>query len=180
MSDRRVRPTDVDHQFDELVGDLDPALVVVTTAAGDERDGCLVGFHSQCGIAPRRYAVWLSKPNRTTRLAGAADCEWFAVHLVGADRHDLAEWFGTQSGDRVDPFAGWTWTPGPGGVPLLDACPDRFVGRRVSLSEVDADHLCLVLDPIEVQRGPRPTWLHLGDVGDVVAGHAPDEPVSDG
>jgi flavin reductase (DIM6/NTAB) family NADH-FMN oxidoreductase RutF len=30
--------------FDDLMGHLDHAMVVVTTAAGDERAGCLVSF----------------------------------------------------------------------------------------------------------------------------------------
>ena len=43
-----------------IVAGLDAAMVVVTVAVGDERDGCLVGFHSQSSIDPRRYVVWLS------------------------------------------------------------------------------------------------------------------------
>ena len=31
-------------------------MVVVTTAQGDERAGCLVGFHAQSSIEPPRYA----------------------------------------------------------------------------------------------------------------------------
>ena len=73
-----------DSEFDELVGSLGPAMVVVTTAAGGLRAGCLVGFHSQCSIEPRRYAVWLSKLNETYRVAQRA--EMFAVHVPRADQ----------------------------------------------------------------------------------------------
>ena len=40
--------------FDAMIAGLDAPLVVVTTASGGERAGCLVGFHSQSGIEPRR------------------------------------------------------------------------------------------------------------------------------
>jgi flavin reductase (DIM6/NTAB) family NADH-FMN oxidoreductase RutF len=55
--------------FDALMRSLDPPLIVVTTAVGDERGGCLVGFHAQSSIDPGRYCMWLSKANHTYRLA---------------------------------------------------------------------------------------------------------------
>ena len=55
--------------FETIAKSFDPALVIVTTAAGDQRAGCVVGFHSQCSIDPLRYAVWLSKANLTYRVA---------------------------------------------------------------------------------------------------------------
>ena len=61
------------NDFDALVAVLDAAVVVVTAADGDDRDGCLVGFHSQCSIDPPRYAVWLSRANRTFDLAQRTD-----------------------------------------------------------------------------------------------------------
>ncbi len=165
-----------DAAFDALVAALDPPMAVLTTAVAGQRSGCLVGFHSQAGIDPRRYAVWLSEPNHTAQLAQAEDCEWFALHLLGIDHHDLAVLFGAQTGDHVDKFSRCGWTEGPHGVPLLDECPDRIVGHRVSLTQVGADHLCLLLEPTSVSRGAGPPWLRLGAVTDVVAGHAPDDP----
>ena len=38
--------------FDDLIAAMDGAMVVVTTAAGDDVGGCLVGFHAQCSIEP--------------------------------------------------------------------------------------------------------------------------------
>ena len=55
--------------FDSLMASLDPPMVVVTAAAGGERAGCLVGFHSQSSIEPARCCVWLSKANHTYRVA---------------------------------------------------------------------------------------------------------------
>ena len=160
--------------FDELVARADASMVIVTTVAGDERSGCLVGFHSQCGMEPPRYAVWLSKANHTHDLAERAAI--VAVHFVPASRHDLAELFGGTSGDGVDKLSLCDWTPGPEGVPLLDGCPDRFVGRRVAWTNVDADHSCAVLEPILAAASDTAAWLRLSDVTDIEPGHDADEP----
>ena len=159
--------------FDRLVSRADPAMIIVTTVVGDERSGCLVGFHAQCGIDPLRYAVWLSTANHTHRVAERAST--FAVHFVPGDRRDLAELFGGTTGDEHDKLAECRWTPGPDGVPLLDGCPDRFVGRRVDWLAADADHTCVMLEVLAAEAGPDQPWLHLSDVADIDAGHAADE-----
>jgi flavin reductase (DIM6/NTAB) family NADH-FMN oxidoreductase RutF len=161
--------------FDELVAWSDPAMVIVTTVADGERSGCLVGFHAQCGMEPPRYAVWLSELNHTARIAAAA--QHFAVHWVPADRHDLAELFGGTTGDEIDKFARCDWTEGPGGVPLLAGCPDRFVGRRIDWLEMDADHRCVILEPVLAERsGAAADVLRLADATDIDPGHAATEP----
>ncbi len=161
-------------RFDEAVSLLDAALVIVTVAAGGERDGCLVGFHCQASIHPRHYAVWLSVVNRTCRLARSAD--HLGVHVVAADQRHLAEHFGGSTGDEVDKLAQVSWTEGPGGVPLLDDCPVWFVGRVVQRIDVGGDHLAVLLDPVDAARptSERPTPLRLGDAVDIEPGHRPD------
>jgi flavin reductase (DIM6/NTAB) family NADH-FMN oxidoreductase RutF len=130
---------------------LDAALVVVTVAVGDERDGCLVGFHSQTSIDPARYVVWLSVENHTAALA--ADAEHLGVHVLSATDHDLAELFGGTTDDDAGPGGGKLdqvpWTEGPGGVPLVDAVPLRFVGRILEwLRPAGGDHHGAVLEPV--------------------------------
>jgi flavin reductase (DIM6/NTAB) family NADH-FMN oxidoreductase RutF len=175
------RADDPGPAFDRWVAASRPAMVVVTAAVGDQRDGCLVGFHSQCSIEPRRYALWLSELNRTTRLVADPACSHVAVHGLGADQHELARHFGALTGDRVEKLGpgGPAWHPGPGGAPLLDACPDRLVGRTVALVEVDADHRGLVVEPVEASAseagGAARDWLRMAEVMDLVAGHRPDE-----
>jgi flavin reductase (DIM6/NTAB) family NADH-FMN oxidoreductase RutF len=161
--------------FSELMVHSDPTVVIVTTVAGGERSGCLVGFHTQVSIAPVRYAIWLSTANHTHQVGHRAD--HFGVHWLPSDRHDLAELFGGTSGDEVDKFDRCDWTDGTGGVPLLDGCPDRFTARRVDWVDLTAtDHSCVVLAPVEVDRAPgRRRWLRLDDVEDITAGHAADE-----
>lgn len=160
--------------FDELVARANAAMVVVTTIADGETSGCLVGFHSQCSIEPPRYAVWISRANHTFRVA--AHAHTFAVHFLPARRRDLADLFGGETGDQIDKLTRCDWTEGPGGVPLLDGCPDRFVGELVEWREGgDEDHACVVLDPVDARAGGSEPWLHLADVIDIDPGHDADE-----
>src|SRR3954465_4838252 len=99
---------------------LDPPLVVVTTVAEDERAGCLVGFHAQSSIDPERYCVWLSKANHTYRVGLRASR--FAIPFLPDADHDVAERFGTVSGEDTDKFAGLDVELDRYGVPLLRAC----------------------------------------------------------
>jgi flavin reductase (DIM6/NTAB) family NADH-FMN oxidoreductase RutF len=130
--------------FQRLVAQLDYPMFIVTVAAGDERAGCLIGFATQCSIDPPRFLAGISDKNRTFRVAKGA--ESMAVHLVPESATELAELFGGETGDEIDKFARCEWRPGPEGVPLLDGCPNRFVGRileRVGFG----DHVGMVLEP---------------------------------
>jgi flavin reductase (DIM6/NTAB) family NADH-FMN oxidoreductase RutF len=161
-----------EHVFDLTMASLDSPLAIVTTAARGERAGCVVGFHSQCSISPRRAVIWLSKANYTYRVGLHA--ELFAVHWLTEDDHAVAELFGTVSGDDLDKFARCEWRDGPDHVPLLNGCPNYLLGRRVALLAESSDHVCMVLAPIEVSGGSfRP--LRLSAVRDLNAGHTVDE-----
>jgi len=130
--------------FQHLVAQLDYPMFIATVAAGDERAGCLIGFATQCSIHPPRFLAGISDKNRTHRIAeGAAT---MALHLVPEDAGELAQLFGGETGDDLNKFEHCSWRPGPEGVPLLDACPTRFVGRI--LERVDfGDHTGMVLEP---------------------------------
>jgi flavin reductase (DIM6/NTAB) family NADH-FMN oxidoreductase RutF len=140
--------------FETIAGLLNYPMFVVTAAHGGNRAGCLVGFTTQVSIAPRRFLTCLSIKNRTFRIAQEAD--FLAVHLLAAEQLELARLFGEQTGDVVDKFTRCRWTPGPGGVPVLDEVPAWFAGRiqdRLPLG----DHVGFVLEPGEgeVRRRTR-------------------------
>lgn len=161
--------------FNELVAQLEPAMAIVMTSSRKERAGCLIGFHAQCSVEPNRYVIWLSKANHTLRVG--MHSRHFAVHFLGQDDMELARLFGTTSGDQVDKFSRCGWSPGPGGVPLLDSCTNRFAADKVALLDEGSDHVCLVLEPTEVvvAGGLRP--LRLSQVVHLQPGHeAKDRP----
>ena len=141
---------DVRAAFNAIVGNLEYPMFIVTARAGGERLGCLVGFATQASIDPPRFAVCLSRENRTYRRG--RDSTALAVHGVPADAEDLAELFGGETADDVDKFARCAWHDGPEGLPILDRCDRWFVGRV--LQRVDAgDHELVLLEPIAASAG---------------------------
>jgi flavin reductase (DIM6/NTAB) family NADH-FMN oxidoreductase RutF len=136
--------------FDALVGDLEYPMFIVTARAGDEPLGCLVGFATQLSIDPPRFMIGLSHTNRTFRRG--AGSTHFGVHAVPEHAAALAELFGGHTADEVDKFAGCAWHDGPERVPLLDDCPNWFVGRVVWRHDA-GDHDAFLLEPVAAERG---------------------------
>jgi flavin reductase (DIM6/NTAB) family NADH-FMN oxidoreductase RutF len=159
--------------FETIMRSLDPQLIVVTTAVGEERAGCLVGFHSQSSIDPNRYAVWLSKANHTYRVGLRAT--HVAIHFLTSDDRDLAERFGTLTGDSTDKFSGLAVDIGPEGVPLLRDCASWLVLRRIALLDEGGDHVCVALEPVDGSSAGAFAPLRLSQVGDLVPGHDNEE-----
>jgi flavin reductase (DIM6/NTAB) family NADH-FMN oxidoreductase RutF len=130
--------------FQRLVAQLDYPMFIATVATDRERAGCLIGFATQSSIHPPRFLAGISDKNHTHRVARQAVA--MGIHLVPEEATELAELFGGDTGDELDKFERCSWRPGPEGVPLLDECPNRFVGRI--LERVDfGDHTGMVLDP---------------------------------
>jgi flavin reductase (DIM6/NTAB) family NADH-FMN oxidoreductase RutF len=130
----------------ELISELDYPMFIVTASAGGERAGCLVGFTTQCSIEPPRFLICLSDKNRTFRVAREA--EMLVVHLVPQHARELAELFGSQTGDEIDKFERCSWTPGPDGTPVLDDCGNWFAGRILERLPA-GDHWAFLLEPVE-------------------------------
>lgn len=118
---------EVGETFSRISRSLDPPMFIATTAVGEERSGCLIGFATQSSIDPLRFLACLSDKNHTTRLAVRA--AGLALHVVPREAAWLAELFGSQTGDEVDKFAHCRWHDGPLGLPLLDDCSQWFAGR---------------------------------------------------
>jgi flavin reductase (DIM6/NTAB) family NADH-FMN oxidoreductase RutF len=164
--------TPVEQAFDKLLSSLDFPMFIATTVAADdgERSGCLIGFATQCSIHPPRFLACVSVVNHTARVAIRA--EYLAVHVIPRDRDEMARLFGHETGDAVDKFADCRWTPGPGDVPLLDACPVRFVGRILDRRDL-GDHTGYLLEPV-LAEGRAPAsgqYLRFQDVKDLDPGH---------
>jgi flavin reductase (DIM6/NTAB) family NADH-FMN oxidoreductase RutF len=155
-------------EFSAFVAGLDYPLFVVTTAHEGERSGCLVGFTTQVSIDPPRMLVCISDKNHTHALARHA--ELFAVHVLPPGRQPLAELFGEQTGDETDKFADCAWHPGVGGVPVLEDSARHMVGRVLQRIPF-ADHLGILLEPVETSVSPKPVAYSLEDAADMEPGH---------
>lgn len=155
--------------FDELVGLLNYPMFVVTTRAGDELAGCLVGFASQVSIAPPRFLAGLSKNNHTFRVA--AHATHLAVHLLPRERRDLARLFGSETGDKVNKFGRCAWHEGPHGLPILDDAVAWFAGSILSRFDV-GDHVGCLLEPVAGHAPQRfGELVTFADVRDLDPGH---------
>lgn len=160
-----------DQDFDALMSALDYPMYIVTVSDGDRRAGCLVGFAAQCSISPSRFMVWLSKENHTWQVASRANS--LAVHVLSPKARATARLFGTQTGFEADKFARCAWRAGPGGVPLLDDCPDRFVGDILSRHDT-GDHVGVLLRPTFATGGRAPFHqLGFQDVRELSPGNEP-------
>jgi flavin reductase (DIM6/NTAB) family NADH-FMN oxidoreductase RutF len=154
--------------FAKLVLGLDEPMFIVTAAAGGERSGCLIGFATQTSIEPERFLVCLSKKNHTHGVALRAS--HLGVHVVPEDATELAELFGGETGDEVDKFARCAWHEGARGVPLLDACPNRFVGEVVWRRDA-GDHDAFLLAPVVAERGTDSNQLDFARAKAIEPGH---------
>ena len=155
-------------EFNAVVNELEYPMFVVTAASDGDRDGCLVGFATQCSIHPPRFLVCLSVKNRTFRIAETAPV--LAVHLVAADQRELAELFGSETADDVDKLAQWPWHEGPQRVPVLDDVRNVFVGRVLARVEL-GDHTGHLLEPIAAHHEGPTEELGFQEARDIEAGH---------
>jgi flavin reductase (DIM6/NTAB) family NADH-FMN oxidoreductase RutF len=162
-----------DDSFSAIMDSLDTAMIVVTTAAGNDRAGCLVGFHAQSSIDPGRYCIWLSKANYTYRVALRATHH--AVHFLTASDIGLAEHFGTLTGDETDKFADLSLITGPGQIPVLAEVANRLVLNRTALLDEGGDHVCIAGDVASVHSGGPFTPLRLSAVTHLQPGHSNEE-----
>lgn len=154
--------------FDGIAATFDPPMFVVTAFDGDDRDGCLVGFATQCSIDPLRFLVCLSNKNRTTRIA--TNARRLVVHALRADQHAFAELFGGETADEVDKLAQVAWHEGPDGVPVLTGC-DWFSGPVIARHPDFGDHIGFVLEIDAAEQVSAGARLSLQAVQDVDAGH---------
>jgi flavin reductase (DIM6/NTAB) family NADH-FMN oxidoreductase RutF len=164
-----MRNVGTDTAFSALTSGTDPAMAIVTTAVGDERGGCLIGFHVQSSMDPARYSVWLSKANHTYRLALRAT--HLAVHFVQPADFALAEAFGTRTGDDVDKFADVEFETHETGVPVLSQVPNRLVARRVALLDEGGDHVCISAEVVDAAAADGFTPLRFSQVKHLRPGH---------
>jgi flavin reductase (DIM6/NTAB) family NADH-FMN oxidoreductase RutF len=162
---------DSEQQFQRFVGGLDYPLFVVTAAGDEERDGCVVGFATQCSIHPPLFLVCLSKKNRTYRIAQHATA--LVVHAVPRERRDLAELFGGETADETDKLSKVDWKPGPGGAPIVDGLPNWFAGEITERLDWSGDHTGFVLKPVDAQVGADEQELSFQEAKSIEPGHEP-------
>jgi flavin reductase (DIM6/NTAB) family NADH-FMN oxidoreductase RutF len=153
--------------FSDLAGQLDYPMLIVTTAAGGERAGCLVGFHTQCSIDPSRLLVCISRANHTYGVA--ARSELLAVHFLDRANYQLSVLFGEQTGDTVDKFEVCSWRK-VRGMPILTEAKAWLIGRVLDRFEF-GDHTGHLLEPVQTHLTGRLDQLPFQQVKTMQPGH---------
>ena len=158
--------------FTRYCESLDFPMTIVTAFDGRERSGCLVGFHTQCSIEPRRWLVCISKANHTFGVARRA--EWLVVHLLRDDQHALAQLFGGVTEDAIAPHEKFERAPGVPG-PAERRFSTAAIGSPDACSSASTagDHVAHVLEITEVgqEHAPAPQFGSMS-VRDITPGHA--------
>lgn len=154
--------------FEELVGDLNYPMFIVTGAVDGERSGCLVGFATQASIDPQRMLVMISKRNHTYDVATRADA--LAIHFLHEGNQDLATLFGEETGDEVDKFAHCTWREGPHGLPILNGVRGWAAGPVLARFD-GGDHVGHLVGITDADAVAAGTPLRFQTVRDMQPGH---------
>jgi flavin reductase (DIM6/NTAB) family NADH-FMN oxidoreductase RutF len=142
--------------------------IITVLAENGERDGCLIGFATECSVKPPRFIACISKQNRTFDAVRSADA--VVVHFLGMAQRELARLFGGETGDEVDKFELCAWSEGPFGIPVLDDVPGWFAGRILERMD-GGDHVALVLDPVQAEDRGGPLDLCYQAVKAIDPGH---------
>jgi flavin reductase (DIM6/NTAB) family NADH-FMN oxidoreductase RutF len=138
--------------LDRFSAKTDVPLTIVTTVASGVQAGCVVGYWTRSSIDPPRFLVCISRQNHTFEPAMSSG--EIAVHLIPAKAVDIVRLFGSETGDEIDKFAHCDWREGPGGLPILAACPTYAVCKVLDRIDV-GDHVALLVDPVSVTAGPE-------------------------
>ena len=133
--------------------------VAVLTVPGPA--GFTATSFTSVSIEPALVSFYLSTTASTA--AAVIDAQIFAVHVLGEDQAAIAQRFAASGVDR---FAGTRWSPGPGGVPLLDDVPAWLTARPVLRQQV-GDHLLVVGEVLDAGGAgdSSPLLHHAGAFG---------------
>jgi flavin reductase (DIM6/NTAB) family NADH-FMN oxidoreductase RutF len=159
--------------FTRICSTLDFPMAIVTAFDGHERSGCLVGFHTQCSIGPRRWLVCLSKTNHTYPIALRAPS--LVVHFLRDDQHELAELFGGETGDAIgagEKFDHCEWRENGDGAPIISGCD--WISGPVFARHDAGDHTAHIIDIVAFgSEHARARQLGSRAVHDIRPGHEP-------
>lgn len=142
-------PVPIDpRELRNALGRFVTGVAVITTR---HPDGMPVGLTANSlaavSLEPPLLAWSLAARSGSLPAFLAAPC--FAVHVLAAEQEALSRRFAAALADR---FAGLAWSPGLGGVPLLDGCLARLECRTVRRIEA-GDHRLFLGAPERLAYG---------------------------
>jgi flavin reductase (DIM6/NTAB) family NADH-FMN oxidoreductase RutF len=161
-SDMRTAPVD-EATFREVLGHF-PTGVVLVTGMGDDGEpiGMIVGSFTSVSIEPAIVGFLPTKTSSTWRKLRALSR--YCVNVLGADQTEICSRFSSKN--AVDKFDGVTWSPSPGGAPMIHGCIayiDCTVRERVDAG----DHEIVLADVthLEAREPKMPLLFFQGGFG---------------
>jgi len=151
-------------RFREVLGHFASGLTIVT---GVDHGGP-VGFTCQAfmslSLVPPLIAIAPSKASTSwPRIAPAGT---FCANVMSEDQEELCRDFAVSGADQHDKFTGVGWSPGPGGVPVLDGALAWVICRTCQTHQA-GDHEIVVGEVEEsgVDNSGRPLVFYRGGFG---------------
>jgi flavin reductase (DIM6/NTAB) family NADH-FMN oxidoreductase RutF len=146
-------------EFRDALGRFATGVTVVTTATPDGPVGITANSFASVSLDPP-IVLW-SIGRHSKRFAAFADCDHFAVHVLGAEQLDLGRRF-ARSGDA---FTGLEFERNDDGIPLLHGCLSRFECTCIARHD-GGDHLIVVAQVSNATlRDGEPLLFAGGDYG---------------
>jgi flavin reductase (DIM6/NTAB) family NADH-FMN oxidoreductase RutF len=118
------------------------AAVVVITAPGQPPAGFTATSFTSVSLDPPLVSFCLA--HTASAWPAVKDADVVAVHVLTHEQEHVARTFSTRGIDRFATHG--VWSPGPGGVPLLDGVLARIVCRVVRRVEA-GDHSIVLASP---------------------------------
>ncbi|HEX9579967.1 MAG TPA: flavin reductase family protein [Gemmatimonadales bacterium] len=142
--------------FRQLLGRFATGVTVLTTLDPEGRPGGMTASAlAAVSLDPPLLLVCVDRG--TDFGAVLAPAATFAVNVLARDQEALSRRF---AADGVDRFAGVKWTPGPGGLPLLDGVVAHVLCENWDRRDV-GDHTVFFGRVIGGTAFDRPPLVHL-------------------
>ena len=169
--------TDLDGRlFRDVLGHYPTGVVLVTAiSASGEPIGMIVGSFTSVSLDPPLVAYLPTVSSKS--YAVLREAETFCINVLSADQEAVCRRFASPGDDK---WAGITWTPSPGGAPVLDGAVAWIECTTESVTEAGDHYLVLgrVRD-LGVENPMAPLLFFQGGYGrftmsSVVAASSPD------
>lgn len=152
--------------FRQALGQFPTGVAIVTTAVDGKPLGMTANSFAAVSLEPP-LVLWSVAQSALSHDAFAT-CQAFAVHFLGADRHELALRFAGRGSDK---FAGLSYAFGETGAPLLEDLAPVFE-CRLHARHPGGDHTILIGEVVRlVERRHDPLLFHSGTLRGIEATH---------
>ena len=142
-----------ERELRDAMGCFATGVTIVTTMTDRGPLGMTVSSFASVSLEPP-LVLW-SPARKSARFPAFEAASHFAVHILSEDQRNLAEIF-AKSG--IEAFEEVEYTPGIGGVPLLDGCTARFECSHAAGHD-GGDHLIVVGEVLRISACDKASLL---------------------